>query len=532
MRALGVISDKEIIETCLLDLEENENYVDLFRPSIYDAGSVFTQQAALEYIKTFTKNKTIPYVMNILMDNVLPHIGELNFRQKALYIGYMVKKLLRVFTKEDKPTDRDSFKYKRVEVSGSLMYDLFKEYYNLQQKNLFKKIDEKYYFNENIYQKDFESLITNNYFEYFKDRIVETGVKKAFKGNWGSQKHTKRLGVVQDLNRLSFNSAISQLRKLNLDVDSNAKILGPRLLHCTQWGIIDPLDTPDGGNVGFHKHLAMSAYITTGCSGYDFIKFFRNFGMKYVEECSNKYLNETSKVFINGAWVGVITKPKEITEKLRLYRRTAIVPLYTSIQWDITYNEIFINTDSGRLCRPLIYLDDGKPNYKRNENIYTKITNKKYTWKQLLQGFLKKEKEIYLNDCIIYKPEELYSEDILKKLKSGASVLEYIDTQESESLLVAMDDTKALTNFTHMEIHPSLILGVMGNQIVFPENNQLPRNLFSCGQSKQAVSLYNSNYHNRIDKMGVILNYGQIMKSKKLLHLKLLILVQHLKKFF
>ena len=50
----------------------------------------------------------------------------------------------------------------------------------------------------------------------------------------------------------------------------------------------------------------------------------------------------------------------------------------------------------------------------------------------------------------------------------------------------------------------------MGNQIVFPENNQLPRDLFSCGQSKQAISLYNSNYQNRIDKMGVVLNNGQI----------------------
>ena len=50
----------------------------------------------------------------------------------------------------------------------------------------------------------------------------------------------------------------------------------------------------------------------------------------------------------------------------------------------------------------------------------------------------------------------------------------------------------------------------MGNQIVFPENNQLPRDLFSCGQSKQAVSLYHSNYQNRIDKMGVVLNYGQV----------------------
>ena len=61
----------------------------------------------------------------------------------------------------------------------------------------------------------------------------------------------------------------------------------------------------------------------------------------------------------------------------------------------------------------------------------------------------------------------------------------------------------------------------MGNQIVFPENNQLPRDLFSCGQSKQGVSLYNSNYQNRIDKMGVILNNGQIplVKSRYLKHI-------------
>ncbi len=69
-----------------------------------------------------------------------------------------------------------------------------------------------------------------------------------------------------------------------------------------------------------------------------------------------------------------------------------------------------------------------------------------------------------------------------------------------------------------MDIHPSLLLGVMGNQIIFPENNQLPRNLFSCGQSKQAASWYHTNYQNRIDKMGVVLNYGQkpLVKSRYL----------------
>ena len=61
----------------------------------------------------------------------------------------------------------------------------------------------------------------------------------------------------------------------------------------------------------------------------------------------------------------------------------------------------------------------------------------------------------------------------------------------------------------------------MGNQVVFPENNQLPRDLFACGQAKQAVSLYSTNFFSRIDKMGVMLNYGQIplVKSRYLKHI-------------
>ena len=120
----------------------------------------------------------------------------------------------------------------------------------------------------------------------------------------------------------------------------------------------------------------------------------------------------------------------------------------------------------------------------------------------------------------VSKFEDMYGKisDKATFLKDNAAIIEYIDCQESESALIAMyeKDIKPLT--THVEIHPSLMLGVMGNQVVFPENNQLPRDLFSCGQSKQGVSMYNSNFRNRIDKMGVILNYGQIplVKSRYL----------------
>ena len=194
MRALGVESDKKIIEYCLLDLEKYGTYVDLFIPSIHDAGRIFTQSAALKYIATFTKGKTIPHVLDILMNYFLPHIGELNFQQKAYYVGYIVLKLLKVYTKEEKPTDRDSFRFKRIELPGALLYDLFKEYYNLQQKNIFKKIDKEYYYKQGLHQRNFIGLIENNYMEYFKERITENGFKKAFKGNWGSEAAYKKVG--------------------------------------------------------------------------------------------------------------------------------------------------------------------------------------------------------------------------------------------------------------------------------------------------------------------------------------------------
>ena len=119
----------------LLDIEENSFYVDLLRPCIHDAGYIFTQEAALNYIRLLTKGKTINHALEILMIYFLPHIGELNFKQKAFFLGYMVKRMLQVFTKEARPTDRDRYQYKRVEVSGMLIYQLFREYYNLQLKS-------------------------------------------------------------------------------------------------------------------------------------------------------------------------------------------------------------------------------------------------------------------------------------------------------------------------------------------------------------------------------------------------------------
>ena len=548
MRALGVVSDKDIIKFCLLDLDKNSDFIDLFIPSVHDANKIFNQQTALEYIATFTKRGTISSVMEILSDYFLPHIGELNFLDKAYFIGYMTFRLLKVYTKQEKPTDRDNFRFKRVELTGSLIYDLFREYYLIQKKDITQKIDKEYYYKkvtytgddvsrrekktmnqtnveQNNYNDNFIGLIELNIKSFFKDRIVESGFKKAFKGNWGSEAHTKRLGAVQDLNRLSWNTHISHLRKINLPLDSSAKVVGPRLLNSSQWGFIDPLDTPDGGNIGLHKHMAISTHITSGCSAYPIIKWLRaHTPMKLKLECSSEYLSNSSKLFVNGNWVGVIDRPVDPKAKpdfinlLKLFRRNGIIPTFTSISFDYEHNEVYIYTDAGRLTRPIYYIETNKESFDRKE-IIDLLESGKISWEQIVSGFKEKsDPQFSIKNNKIYEINDLYpdigdnQEIRYNVLQKNKSVVDYLDTSEEESALIAItqDDLKKSKYYTHIEIHPSLLLGVMGNQIIYPENNPFPRNSFSCGQSKQAVSVYHSNYQMRIDKMGVILNYGQI----------------------
>ena len=581
MRALGVISDKSIIEYCLLDLDKNADMVDLFAPSVHDASTIFAQKTALEYISSFTKHGTITSVFDILMNYFLPHVGDDNFTDKALYVGYMVKQMLDVVIKKSKPTDRDSFKYKRVMVSGALIYDLFREYWLIQTHKLYRLIDNEYFWHKVKYQGDkFVDLINQNVKTFFKNRIVETGIKKAFKGDWGATAETKKIGITQDLNRLSWFTSISQLRKINLPLQLTTKIVGPHLLHGSQWGIIDPVDTPDGGNVGLHKHMAISTVITDGYSSNQIIQWVYKYGsIKSLKECTFEELSIYSKVMINGKWIGMSDNPLKMLNRMKIYKRNGLIPIYTSTSFNYSTNVVYIYTDAGRLTRPILYKTiNGKVSYDIADNIKTAITEHKIIWEELVSGtgektsnahYYFKDSKVYDNIDDLYDVSALldkyneivdkrekenkenkenkdykknYKKEYLEKedyeeeektkeekkrdkidlaLEQTQSIIDYVDSIESDGLYIANTSdelTAPKARYTNCEIDPSLMFGVMGNSIVFPEHNQLPRDVFSCGQSRQAVSIYHSNYLSRIDKMGVILEYGQVplIKSRYL----------------
>ena len=78
-----------------------------------------------------------------------------------------------------------------------------------------------------------------------------------------------------------------------------------------------------------------------------------------------KQLNRMIKIFVNGHWIGSVDDPLLFTETFKNYRRVSLIPVQTSISWNIQESIIFINTDGGRLCRPIFYIDDKRnPSYE------------------------------------------------------------------------------------------------------------------------------------------------------------------------
>lgn len=543
-RALGVIKDKDIIQMCLLDLDKHESLMDLFIPSVHDSGNIMSQYLALKYIALLTKFKTIDYALEILTDYFLPHVGETNFIQKAYFLGYMTFRLLSVHTGLERPTDRDHLKHKRLELVGNLMSGLFREYYNIQLREIHLEFEKRVHNNQNMYAENLPALVEQNYRDIFKEKLtVHAGFKKAFKGNWGAFAHTKKIGVVQDLNRLSFNSMISHLRKTNLPMDSSMKLVEPRVLIGSHWGFFDPIDTPDGANIGLHKTLAITTYVSRGYSREQMVAWLREkVSMKLTEDCGPEMAGSMTKVMVNGYWCGMVNNPVEVIEKIRLFRRNALIPIHTSATFHITMNEIQIFTDAGRLTRPIFYLDSAtkKPSYQKKA-ILDKLKKNDFTWDDLTTGFNEKkiQKTVRATNSAfnqggesnprIYELHELYqgidaetNPARLERFIEGNAIIDYIDANESENTKIALNsgelEKNTKENYTHLEIHESLIFGVMCNQIIYPEHNPPTRDSFSCGQSKQAVSLYNTNFQMRMDKAAVVLNYGEVplVKSRYL----------------
>jgi len=512
-RSLGATTDKEILSYIIYDNDEKSLRVKLFDlivSSIKDSNLIYDQKSAFKLLSLYTKGKEPINVIEVLKNNFLPNY-ETN-SEKCYLLGYAVRKLLMTHLKIISETERDSYALKRVDLAGSLLLELYRELWGKFKKDTSLKIDREHLLNFKEYNEDITNIInTNNIKKIFNSSSMET-IVKSFGAVFGTKLSGKQ-GIVQDLNRNVMLGTLSHVRRLSYPLPSGSKSLGPRKLHNSQWGFVCPTESPDGGNVGIINHLSIMTSVSFNVSENNIYESLLDQGLIDIKSLITKDLEDSVKVFINGKWIGIHRKPDYLYKIMRLLKLNSIIHIYTSISWDILTNEFHLFTDSGRLLRPLLVLKKVGPD-KTNELIdgnYDYASN----WNKLIRGshIYEKYPEISIYDERYFKEElddiKLKYPDYIQYLEDNQSQIEYIDSIESQNFFISKDIYSIDKDYTHSEIHSSLILSAVALNIPFPEHSQYPRNVFSCQQTKQAVGIYSSAYNTRFDTFGYILNYPQ-----------------------
>ena len=514
-RALGVKSDKEICEYIILNTESKKHgqILNYLQASMEDAKTYMTdndtiQTKAFDHMVTMvaynpyllpqanekaTLTKKEEVLRDIFQNDLFPHCK--SKMQKLYLLGYMANRLISTALGWYSPDDRDSYLNKRIELTGTLLNNLFRNHYIRFVKDVEKQVIKEINLGPWKSSEDYDQIINmTNVYKIFKPTTIENGLNRALSTGDFSVKqssNSNKVGVAQVLNRLNYFSILSHLRRVNTPLEKNGELTAPRKLHNTTWGYLCPVETPEGQSIGIVKNLSFMTHLTIPTQSYSLYELLVPDIIAVEDFKSPTEAFEKVKVFVNGSWVGIAKEPQALYESLKEKKYKNIINLYTSIIFDYGRMEIRICNDAGRMTRPVLRVKNNR--VLMTKDIIARLNRKELTWTDLLTNNILDE-----------------------------AVIEYIDPEEQNHAMIAMkqkdkylhhlradfDETKPLTiRYNYCEIHPCTLFGILASCVPFPDYNQAPRNTYQCAMAKQAMGVSSLNYDKRMDKTSYLLNY-------------------------
>ncbi|MBI1978451.1 MAG: DNA-directed RNA polymerase subunit B [Candidatus Aenigmarchaeota archaeon] len=178
-----------------------------------------------------------------------------------------------------------------------------------------------------------------------------------------------------------------------------------------------------------------------------------------------------TSIFFDGKFVGNTSEPQRLVDEIVSKRRAGTIPYQVNVTYHEHLDEVRIISESGRVRRPLIIVENGVP----------KLTNEHV------------EK---------MKKGELKWADLVK-----TGIVEFLDSEEEENAYIALTEKELTVEHTHLEFDPSVILGLSASFIPFPEFNRGDRVNYGAKMVGQSIGVFATNYLLRTDTKSNVMVY-------------------------
>jgi len=477
-RLVGVDTEEEMhqIITGYVDETHDGRFEHTVRCVLEDPSSDLTLDEICDIIGSSAKNikhkphdQRVRSVRNIVHNEFLPHMGldhsPATMRRRAIYLGYIVRRMIRVYLKRQPPDDRDHYANKRLTTTGMLLAILFRQNVRTYIRGLRSTIQRA------IDIGRFVSVI-----DFISPKRLTSALKYALStGNWGVHKGgSNQKGVAQVLTRMSVPSMISHLRRVNTPANRQGKCPEPRQLHLSHRGILCPCETPEGESCGLITNLAMATHVRIGYPTHPIIDLVNSLGILISpEDARGNDIQHSTIVFVNGIIIGFAHDGGQLRDVLHRRRRIGDIPFDVSITFRAKSLELFINSDEGCCLRPLLVV--------QNLHLFDEYFNRNV--------------------------QDIYT---LWNAMLAAGIIEYLDKEEETTCCVC-DSLEELRSgaYTHVELMPSLMFSICASAIPYPEHNQAPRNMYQSSMGKQAITIPTSNFMDRFETKVHVLCYPQ-----------------------
>lgn len=372
--------------------------------------------------------------------------------------------MARYLSKKPPASDRDALKNKRVEMPCELLMSVTERSLRRLTNSFSRRM-------VGFIDKNPNKEITKGVLRAIDSRILTEGYFYSLStGNFcGSFSQGVRTGVSQQRTAYNFASKLSQSRKIQSG-DPARSILGQREVRGDHYGFLSLYETQEGKTCGISKSFATLTNVSRECDEGVFLECISE--MKSLAFAEKIQVDKPYLIFINGAIKYQLLDKRSVSsleDNLLRYRRCGIVDFGVSI---LSHGgNLYLRSDAGRIVRPLFVLDNV---INHLETSLRDLTDE--TFDQLLAG----------------------------------GIVEYIDSEEEGHTHVAQSFQKLLPETTHVELHPTLCLGMNTNiYCPYSSTNQGPRLTYSTCMSKQSQSEVPIDFEYSTKSRSHSLYYGQ-----------------------